>query len=237
MPNHEGHTHGNAPAHTHENAFPGHSHDTEATTPQHGFGTAAGTGTAAGAGAVTAAATDAEHDHPGVGRHTHADARPGHTHDYDERTTVTDRPGGGLAARLILGLIGAAGMIIGPFLAWAPNVAGTEIQFRAFFSTRPTGEAGFAASVGFTVLILGVIALVGLAFKSGWLTSLAAGLGLLACILIVVTVYRSPGEAGIGDLQIGFWISAIGSLLALFASMFGAGRRATAVRSRPAERL
>jgi hypothetical protein len=235
MPNHEGHTHGNAPAHTHENAFPGHSHDTEATAPQHGFGTAAGTGTAAGAGAVTA--TDAEHDHPGVGRHTHADARPGHTHDYDERTTVTDRPGGGLAARLILGILGAAGMIIGPFLDWAPGVAGTQIQFRAFFSTEQTGEAGFAASVGFTLLILGVIALVGLAFKSGWLTSLAAGLGLLACILIVVTVYRLPEDVGIGDLRIGFWLAAIGSLLALVASMFGAGRRPTGVRSRPAERL
>ena len=236
MPNHEGHTHGNAPAHTHENAFPGHSHDTEATAPQHGFGTAAGTGTAAGAGA-TAATTDAEHDHPGVGRHTHADAHPGHTHDYEERTTVSDRPGGGLAARLILGLIGVAGMIIGPFLSWAEGVAGTKVEFRAFFSTDVAGEAGFAASAGFTLLILGVIALVGLAFKSGWLTSLAAGLGLLACILFVVTVYRSPADVDIGILEIGFWLAAVGSLLALIASMFGAGRRATAVRSRPADRL
>jgi hypothetical protein len=233
MASQEGHTHGNAPAHTHENAFPGHSHDTEATAPQHGFGTAAGTGTAAGA---TAAATDAEHDHPGVGRHTHADAHPGHTHDYEERTTVSDRPGGGLAARLILGIIGAAGMIIGPFLDWADGVAGTQVQFRAFFSTEATGEAGFTASAGFTVLILGVIALVGLAFKSGWLTSLAAGLGVLACVLIVITVLRVEGGS-IGALAIGFWIAAIGSVLALLASMFGAGRRATAVRSRPAERL
>lgn len=236
MPNHEGHTHGNAPAHTHENAFPGHSHDTEATAPQHGFPTAAGTGTAAGAGATAAAATDAEHDHPGVGRHTHTDARPGHTHDYEERTTVTDRPGGGLAARLILGLIGAAGMIIGPFLDWAEGVTGTQVQFRAFFSTQATGEAGFTASAGFTILVLGVIALVGLAFKSGWLTSLAAGLGVLACVLIVITVLRVEGGS-IGALAIGFWIAAIGSILALVASMFGAGRRATAVRSRPAERL
>jgi hypothetical protein len=232
MPHDEGHTHGNAPAHTHENAYPGHSHDE--TTSQHGFGTsggAAGTGVAAGA----ATATAAEHDHPGVGRHTHADATPGHTHDYAERTTVTDRPGGGLAARLVLGILGAAGMIIGPFLDWTQGVPGTEIRFRAFFSTEATGQAGFAASAGFTLLILGVIALVGLAFRSGWLTSLAAGLGLLACILIVVTIYRLEG--GVGDLRIGFWLAAVGSLLALVASMFGAGRRAAAVRSRPADRL
>jgi hypothetical protein len=229
MPSDDAHTHGNAPAHTHENAYPGHTHDE--TTAQHGFGTTA----APAAGGATAAAV--EHDHPGVGRHTHADATPGHTHDYAERTAVAERPGGGLAARLILGLLGVAGMIIGPFLNWAPDVPGTNIEFRAFFSTEATGEAGFAASVGFTVLVLGVIALVGLAFRSGWLTSLAAGLGLLACILIVVTVYRAPGEAGIGNLQIGFWLAAVGSLLALVASMFGAGSRAAGVRSRPAGRI
>jgi hypothetical protein len=231
MPHDEGHTHGSAPAHTHENAYPGHSH--EDTAPQHGFGTA---GTAAGAGAATATAAHAEHDHPGVGRHTHADATPGHTHDYAERTTVADRPGGGLAARLVLGILGAAGMIVGPFLDWADGIAGTEVQFRAFFSTEPTGQAGFAASAGFTVMILGIIALVGLAFRSGWLTSLAAGLGVLACVLIVVTVLRTEGGT-IGALAIGFWIAAIGSVLALLASMFGAGRRAAGVRSRPAERL
>jgi hypothetical protein len=234
MANQEGHTHGNAPAHTHENAYPGHSHDE--TAAQHGFGT---TGTAAGAGvgagAATATAAQAEHDHPGVGRHTHADATPGHTHDYAERTTVTEGAGGGLAARLVLGIIGAAGMIIGPFLDWAEGVAGTQVQFQAFFSTEQTGEAGFAASAGFTVLVLGVIALVGLAFRSGWLTSLAAGLGVLAVVLIAITVYRAGG--GLGDLAIGYWIAAVGSVLALLASMFGAGRRAAGVRSRPAERI
>jgi hypothetical protein len=229
MPNHESHTHGNAPAHTHENAYPGHTHDE--TTAQHGFGTTA----PPAAGAATAAAV--EHDHPGVGRHTHADATPGHTHDYAERTAVAERPGGGLAARLILGLLGVAGMIIGPFLSWIEDVAGTNIEFRAFFSTELAGQSGFAASAGFTVLILGVIALVGLAFRSGWLTSLAAGLGLLACILFVVTVYRSPADVDVTRLQIGFWLAAIGSLLALVASMFGAGSRPAGVRSRPAGRL
>jgi hypothetical protein len=231
MANEPGHTHGTGPAHTHENAYPGHSHDGESTAT--GGGTAAG----AGAGTATAAAAATEHEHPGVGRHTHADAGPGHTHDYAERTTVSERAGGGLIARLILGIIGAAGMIIGPFLDWAPDVAGTSLEFRAFFSTDVSGQSGFAVSAGFALVILGVLALVGLAFRSGWLTSLAAGLGLLACVLIVITVYRSPGEAGIGDLQIGFWFAAVGSLLALIASMMGAGRKITSVRSRPAERL
>jgi hypothetical protein len=227
MANDPGHTHGTGPAHTHENAYPGHSHDGEST--------ATGGGTAAGAGAATAAAAATEHEHPGVGRHTHADAGPGHTHDYAERTTVSERAGGGLIARLILGIIGAAGMIIGPFLVWVGEQAGTEIEFRVFFSTEAQGNAGFAVSAGFALIILGVVALVGLAFRSGWLTSLAAGLGILAMVLIAITAYRAGGD--LGDLEIGYWIAAVGSVLALIASMMGAGRKVTSVRSRPAERL
>jgi uncharacterized membrane protein len=84
-------------------------------------------------------------------------------------------------------------------------------------------------------LVLGVVALVGLAFRSGWLTSLAAGLGILAVVLIAITTYRAGND--LADLEIGYWFAAIGSILALVASMFGAGRKVTSVRSRPAERL
>jgi hypothetical protein len=202
------HTHPGIGTHTHTGAAAGHSHDDDATM----------TG-AAGA-----------HTHPGVGTHSHGDAVPGHDHDYPQETVVSEGPGGGLAARLILGLIGAAGMIVGPFLDWGGGVRGTEVEFRAFFSTEAGGEAGFVASAGFTLAVLGVVALIGLAFKSGWLTSLAAGLGLLACVLLVVTVYRAG--AGLGDLAIGFWVAAIGSVLALVASMFGAGSRVWGVRNR-----
>jgi hypothetical protein len=206
------HTHPGIGSHTHMGAAPGHTHDADADAPQTG--------------------TTAEHTHPGVGAHTHDDAAPGHTHDYPQETVVSEGPSGGVIARLVLGLIGAAGMIVGPFLDWAEGVRGTEIEFRAFFSTEAVGQAGFAASVGFTLLVLGVVALIGLAFKSGWLTSLAAGLGLLACVLIVVTVYRAG--AGLGDLAIGFWVAAIGSVLALLASIFGAGSRVWGVRTRTA---
>jgi hypothetical protein len=206
------HTHPGIGSHTHMGAAPGHTHDADATAPQ----------TAAGA----------EHTHPGVGAHTHDDAAPGHDHDYPQETVVSSGPSGGVVAKLVLGLVGAAGMIVGPFLDWGGGVRGTEIEFRAFFSTEAGGEAGFAASTGFTLLVLGVVALIGLAFKSGWLTSLAAGLGLLACVLIVITAYRA-GE-GLGFFAIGFWIAAIGSLLALLASMFGAGSRVWGVRTRTA---
>jgi hypothetical protein len=204
------HTHPGYGSHTHTDATPGHSHDDDAD-------------------ALGTRASD-EHTHPGTGTHSHGDAAPGHDHDYTQETVVSEGPSGGVIARLVLGLLGAGGMIVGPFLDWADGVRGTEVEFRAFFSTEAGAEAGFAASVGFTLLVLGVVALIGLAFKSGWLTSLAAGLGILACVLLVITVYRAGGNAG--DLGIGFWIAGIGSVLALVASMFGAGSRVWGVRTR-----
>jgi hypothetical protein len=203
------HTHPGFGSHTHTGAAPGHSHDGDASVQEMGT---------------------TEHSHPGVGAHTHEDAAPGHDHDYSQETVVSEGPSGGVIARLVLGLLGAAGMIVGPFLDWANGVRGTEVEFRAFFSTEAGGQAGLVASAGFTLLVLGVIALIGLAFKSGWLTSLAAGLGLLACVLLVITVYRAG--AGLADLAIGFWLAAIGSVLALLASMFGAGSRVWGVRTR-----
>jgi hypothetical protein len=201
------HTHGSAPPHEHANDAPGHAHDQAGNV----------TGPA---GAGTAGTAETEHRHRGIGTHAHADAHRGHTHD-DEDRRVTERAGGGLAVRVVLGVIGAVGMLVGPFLAWIDGQQGTAVQMRAFFSSEAGSGAGFVASAGFVVLVLGVLALIGLVFRSGWLTSLAAGLGLAATILVAI----GQLSAGAFDaLGIGWWIAAIGSLLALIASMFGATR-------------
>lgn len=205
------HTHGNAPPHEHPNDAPGHAHDQA--------GNVTGPGMAAGAGAtgagMDAGAAATEHRHAGIGSHEHADARPGHAHDEDRR--VTERAGGGLAGRMIFGIVGAVGMIVGPFLAWIDGQQGTAVQMRAFFSSEAGEGAGFAASAGFVVLVLGILALIGLLFRSGWLTSLSAGLGLAAMILVAIGQLRAGAFDALG---IGWWIAAIGSLLALIASMF-----------------
>jgi hypothetical protein len=210
------HTHGSAPAHEHPDAAPGHTHDAEGNV-------LPAAGTAAGAG--TAATT--EHRHSGIGKHSHADAAPGHTHDEERK--VRERPGGGMVGRVVFGLVGAAGMIVGPFLPWIAGERGTEIELRALFSTEAGGSAGFLVSAGFAVLVLGVIALIGLLFRSGWLTSLAAGLGLVATILIAIGRFRGEG-GGLADLDIGWWVAAVGSLLALIASMFATRSRVVETR-------
>jgi hypothetical protein len=210
------HTHGNAPPHEHADDAPGHTHDAQGNvTGAAGTAATTGAGTAATTGVAGTAAT-AEHRHAGIGSHSHADARPGHSHD--EEVSVRERPGGGMAGRLIFGVVGAAAMIVGPFLPWINGERGTTIEIRAFFSTEAGSDAGFVASAGFVVLVLGAVALLGLLFRSGWLTSLAAGLGLAATILVGISELR--GGEGLGGLGLGWWIAAIGSLLALIASMF-----------------
>jgi hypothetical protein len=196
------HTHGNAPPHEHADDAPGHAHDAQ--------------GNVTGAAGTAGTAATTEHRHAGIGSHSHADARPGHSHD--EEVSVRERPGGGMAGRVIFGLVGAAGMLVGPFLPWIDGERGTTVEIRAFFSTEAGSDAGFVASAGFVLLVLGAVALLGLLFRSGWLTSLAAGLGLAATILVGVSELR--GGEGLGGLGLGWWIAAIGSLLALIASMF-----------------
>jgi hypothetical protein len=191
------HTHGDAPPHEHDEAVAGHTHDARADT--------------------TTTETSATHSHGDTTSHTHADAAPGHTHEETMAFDAGPAPGG-LAARVILTLLGAAGMIVGAFLSWGGS-PGTEVEVRAFFSVEAGGEAALVTSAGFVLIVLGVVALVGLAPRSGALTSVAGALGLVATILWAVTMYR--GEASLDELGLGFWLAAVGSLIALLAGFFG----------------
>lgn len=217
------HSHGNAPPHEHEGATPGHTHE----------GDTAGTGTTPVAPAGTAAAgtAAAAHSHPGTGSHTHADDSPGHSHDAPAAAAVDVRPtAGGLTTRLLLTVLGAAGMIIGAFLPWAFDDTGTEIEPVVFYSTDVAAQADLLMSAGGIVILLGILALLGMALRTGWLTSLAGVLGMVAFVLVVITLYRLPAEAeaGIGSVQIGLWLVLAGGLLALLGGFFGARPRAVA---------
>ncbi len=183
------------------------------------------------------------HEHGGLPPHDHDENGLDHDHDdaVVERETVVERDAtataavtvapapGGVAARIVLTILGAAGMIIGAFLSWIAGeraVRGVDFEFSVFYSTEVGGESGLVSSAGFILIILGLIALLGLAFRVGWLTSLAGALGLLAVILFAVSVYREGGS--IGDLGIGAWICAIGSLVTLVAGWFGGRDRVVA---------
>jgi hypothetical protein len=149
---------------------------------------------------------------------------------------------GGLSSRIILTLLGAGGMILGAFLNWfnfpggvpegvdAPGTAGIEWNWSILYSTEDPFGASFFASVGFVAIVLGLLALVGLALRTGWLTRLAGVLSIVVVILYAITLYRVPeadtGPEGFSLAQIGIgaWVVAAGGLVVLIAGFLGSRR-------------
>jgi hypothetical protein len=185
---------------------------------------------------------------PGTPPHTHEAGYPAHTgHEpgdaapvYEEgefRTvreeeTTRIRPGG-MAARLILTLLGAGGMIYGAFLDWLMEVTpsrGVDADWTIFFSTNPGDAANIWSSAGAVIIVLGVLAVVGLAFRTGWLTSLSGALAVAAMVLLAITFYRVADlDLGIQDFGVGAWLIVAGGLLALVGGFFGARQRVIVV--------
>jgi hypothetical protein len=192
------------------------------------------------------------HTHGSAPPHEHEGAAPGHTHDtapdVDHGPDVTPAPAAvhvrptasGLATRLVLSVLGAAGMIIGAFLPWfrfgegeAPpgiGLTGIEVSNSIFYSTDDPFGASFVESAGLAAIILGVLALLGMAFRSGWLTSVAGVLGIIAFALVLISLYRVP-DAGfdVSNVGIGLWVVLAAGVVALIGGFFGT--RPTAVAS------
>lgn len=146
------------------------------------------------------------------------------------RTSTTGTDTSASAMRVVLALIGAGGMIIGSFLAWTNNIAGTKISIRALWNTSINGTSNFTSSLGIVTIGLGLIAVLSLALGSGWLTRLAGALGIIAIILFAIEVYRSASS---GALEAGAWVSLAGSLVVLLAGLFGGTRTITTTSSTP----
>jgi hypothetical protein len=131
---------------------------------------------------------------------------------------------GSMAARAALTLIGAAGMIVGAFMDWTGQRSGVNLGIRALWTTNldSTG-ATFVTTVGFLLIVLGLLAIVGLAPASGWLTRLAGALGIAAFVLFAIEIYRA--DLAVGDIGAGAWVALAGSVVALIGGLLG-GRRA-----------
>jgi hypothetical protein len=139
---------------------------------------------------------------------------------------------GSLAARIVLTLLGAAGMIVGALLVWlrSPlNANGTQLHVRILWDTSAHTTSNFVATVGFVMIVLGLLAVLGLAFRSGWLTRLAGALGIVAWILFLITIARSHSMHFPGSMGVGAWIALIGSVVALIGGFLGV--RVTSWRS------
>jgi hypothetical protein len=132
---------------------------------------------------------------------------------------------GGL--RIVLTLLGGGLLIVSAFLDWlafedAPK--GTEVPIQILWSPDERPPPEFVESLGFVVIVLGLLAIVGLVPRTGWLTSLAGALSIAVFVLSVITLYRTGGEGahlGIGEVAIGGWLVLGGGVLALIAGLIG----------------
>ena len=145
------------------------------------------------------------------------------------RTVAPEVSAGGMAVRILLTLAGAAGMIASAFLVWSGGTTGSELGLRSLIETNADAAPQFVASVGFVMVALGLLAVVGLAPRTGWLTCLAGALGIVTVVLFGIEVMRADGTDGLSSLDLGVWIALAGSLVALIGGFFGARRSVVVV--------
>jgi len=123
-------------------------------------------------------------------------------------------------------LVGAAGLIVAAFLSWIrpENALGTEISYRAFYRASFSTGAPFLRSVGAASIALGVIAIIGLAFRSGWLTRLAGAAGIVGFALFTISLHRAGMDVPT-SLGVGVWLMLGGGIVALFGGFFASRPR------------
>jgi hypothetical protein len=121
----------------------------------------------------------------------------------------------GVAYRIVFTGLGAAGLIVGAFLKWTRDLKGTEVSWRAVYEDSFGVAENTVHSVGGPAIVLGLLAVLGLAERSGWLTRLAGALGVIGMVLVIIEIERSVDHG----LQWGVWIALAGSVLCIAAGM------------------
>lgn len=124
----------------------------------------------------------------------------------------------GIASRLLLTALGAAGLIGGAFLQWTRDIKGVHLEWRAVYHAAFATTTDSVLTVGGGAILLGLVAVLGLVERSGWLTRLAGALGVIGVVLVIVNIERSTDHG----LQWGVWSALAGSILCLAAGMSAA---------------
>jgi hypothetical protein len=153
--------------------------------------------------------------------------RPATAHGPDDHAThPAMRTGAGVvlgtaAQSMLFTLVGAAGLIVAAFLDWIrpDGIRGVDVGWRAFYSTSFVTDATFLRSAGFVSILIGLVAIFGLAFRSGWITRLAGALGIIAFALFTITMYRADADLP-RALGPGMWFMLGGGIVALFGGFF-----------------
>jgi hypothetical protein len=148
---------------------------------------------------------------------------------FNREATTQDRVDAAMAGPVITGagqsmlftMVGATGLVLSGFLEWIrpEGVRGIEINYRALYQTDFTTGATFFRSAGAVAIAIGLLAVLGLASSSGWITRLAGALGIITFALFTITLYRMnidvPTSLGAGP-----WFMLGGGIVAMFGGFF-----------------
>jgi hypothetical protein len=186
-----------------------------------------------------------EHTHTGSSPHEHEGDTPGHSHDATAAppppataTAAVDvgPTPGGLSLRIILTLVGAAAIIGGAFLNWfnfgdvpegipVPEGAGVDMNWSIFYDTGDPFGASFFTSAGFVAILLGLLAVLGMALRTGWLSRLAGALAIVAIVLYAITLYRVPeADLSFSEIGLGAWLVLAGGIIVVVGGFLGSRR-------------
>jgi hypothetical protein len=133
-------------------------------------------------------------------------------------TTTPTRNTTGTVMRVVLTLVGAGMMVFGAFMPWVRDVLGTNLSWKAFYSTDLGHAHSFIESVGFVFIVLALLGIVGLAAWTGGLGRLAGALGIAGFVLFAIQVFRASGQNIEGldtRIEIGAWLALAGSVIVL----------------------
>jgi hypothetical protein len=134
---------------------------------------------------------------------------------HTTHTTARHAQSAGIASRLLLTALGAAGLIVGAFLKWTRDTKGIDLGWRAVYQDTFHSTTDSVRSIGGGAIVLGLLALLGLAERSGWLTRAAGALGVVGVAMVIIEVERSLDHS----LQWGVWSALAGSVLCVAAGM------------------
>lgn len=152
-------------------------------------------------------------------------------HDADVNATetraVSEAPSPWLAVRVILSVGAAVLLLTGSFLEWAQGTEGSALAVQGYWETG-AGTAGFFSSAGLVTAICGAAIILGLAFKSGWLTRFAGAVALVAFTLVVIQLGREGSLDSLLDVGTGLWLVLAGGVMALIGGFFPTTRTVSA---------
>lgn len=175
-----------------------------------------------------------EHEHDDAHEPTVGDRdvdRQVHVHRTEAPVARPVMAAGVMAMRMLLTLLGTAGLIVGAMLEWVRDLAGTELSREVYYRANVQDEPTFVQTAGVVMVALGLLGLIGLATQFGWLIRLAGALGIAGFALFLIQLYRADGLTLPEDVGLGAWIVLTGAIVMVIAGFVARPRTVVVTRN------